>query len=117
MTSTASPWTSFPSQSTGLRSPMCFEGSWVDRRHVLGGLFGGLLGAALTPRLLKAATTAPRKVVSLDYGIATTLLALGIVPAGVAAADRWDRWVVEPELPPGVVDLGKDQEVNLELLA
>lgn len=96
---------------------MCFEGFRVNRRHVLGGLFGGVLGAAFAPRLLKAETAPPRKVVSLDYGIATTLLALGVVPAGVAAADRWDRWVVEPELPPGVVDLGKDQEVNLELLA
>lgn len=78
---------------------------------------GGLIGAALAPRCLAASPPDAPRVVSLDYGIATTLLALGVVPAGVVATVEWDKWVVEPALPPGVVDIGRDLEANLELIA
>lgn len=57
------------------------------------------------------------RVATLDYGVATTLLKIGITPVGVASAADWDVWVVEPELPAEVVDLGDDLEPNLELLA
>lgn len=78
-----------------------------------------LLGACALPLSTPAAwaATAPVRVASLDYGIATTLLSLAITPVGVAAAADWSTWVVEPPLPAGVVDLGSDLEVNLEVLA
>lgn len=77
-----------------------------------------LLAAAALPFAAPRARAAePERIASLDYGIATTLLALGITPVGVAAAADWSTWVVEPPLPAGVADLGSDLEVNFEVLA
>lgn len=56
------------------------------------------------------------KIVSLDYGLASTLLSLGIVPAAVASLADWDKWVIEPKMLEGVVDLGNSWEVNFEIL-
>ena len=69
---------------------------------------------ALTP--LPAAAAGP-KIVSLDYGLASTLLSLGVVPAAVASLADWDKWVIEPEMPKSVIDLGSSWEVNFEILA
>lgn len=55
-------------------------------------------------------------VVSLDYGLASTMLALGSVPRAIAALRNWPEWVVEPAMPPGVVDIGTTSEINLEVL-
>ncbi|MGQ7791106.1 ABC transporter substrate-binding protein [Faunimonas sp. B44] len=85
----------------------------ATRRSFLAGSFA----LAAAPGISAASARAAPRIVSLDYGLATTLLALGVVPAGVAAAADWDLWVVEPELPRGIVDVGADQEPNLELLA
>ncbi|MDO6966702.1 iron-siderophore ABC transporter substrate-binding protein [Rhizobium alvei] len=62
------------------------------------------------------AGTRPLRIASLDYGIASTLLSLGAVPAAVADLADWGRWVVEPKMPDGVVDLGSALEVNVEVL-
>lgn len=56
-------------------------------------------------------------VVSLDYGLASTLLALGVTPTAIVSRADWDIWVVEPPMPIGVVDLGSSSEINLEILA
>ena len=64
-----------------------------------------------------ASAAAAPKIVSLDYAAAETLLSMGITPAGVQSSDRWDRWVVEPELPRSVVNVGQDLVVNLEVVA
>lgn len=56
-------------------------------------------------------------VVSLDYGLASTLLALGVTPKAIVSRADWDKWVVEPPMPAGVVDLGSSNEINLEILA
>lgn len=55
-------------------------------------------------------------VVSLDYGLASTMLALGSVPRAIASLRNWSEWVVEPSMPPGVVDVGTTSEINLEVL-
>lgn len=77
--------------------------------------------AALLPALPAFGPAAPRvaspRVVSLDYGLASTLLALGVAPAGVSDLAGWDKWVVEPRMPAEVVDLGSSVEANLEVLA
>lgn len=80
---------------------------------------GFLAGAAsctlLAPGPLRAAGV-PNRIVSLDYGLAETLLALGVAPVALAEADEWSSWVVDPALPEGVVNLGTALEANIELL-
>lgn len=79
------------------------------RRHFLA------LAAALPA--WRAGASTPQTIVCLDYGIASTLLSLGVVPAGIAALADWNTWVVEPTLPSGIIDVGSAWEVNFELLA
>ncbi|WP_459868699.1 ABC transporter substrate-binding protein [Halomonas shantousis] len=56
-------------------------------------------------------------VVSLDWTLAETLLALGVAPQGVAQTDAYREWVSEPTMPEEVVDIGLRAQPNLELLA
>ncbi|MDD2867814.1 iron-siderophore ABC transporter substrate-binding protein [Neomegalonema sp.] len=74
----------------------------------------GLLG--LTPAFAQGTTAAPR-VVSLDYGLSSTLLGLGAPPVGITELAGWSEWVVEPAMPSGVAELGISSEPNLEVLA
>ncbi|MFK3777665.1 iron-siderophore ABC transporter substrate-binding protein [Agrobacterium sp. NPDC089420] len=78
-----------------------------------------LMAAALTLPWLNGAKAAMSKggIVSLDYGLASTLLALGTTPAAIAARADWDIWMVEPAMPEGVADLGLTAEINFEVLA
>lgn len=62
------------------------------------------------------ARTGDANVVSLDYGLASTMLALGSVPRAIASLRNWSEWVVEPAMPSGVVDIGTTAEINLEVL-
>lgn len=71
--------------------------------------------AALLQRFATAETGL--RVASLDWALAETMMALGQVPIAIVAASDWDRFVVEPPLPRGVVDLGLQQGINFELLA
>ncbi len=64
-----------------------------------------------------AARTAPTpRVAVLDWGLAETCLALGCVPAGVPAPFWYDRYAVEPPMPPDVPDVGLLFTPNFELL-
>ncbi|AYG63545.1 iron-siderophore ABC transporter substrate-binding protein (plasmid) [Rhizobium jaguaris] len=74
-----------------------------------------MAAAAVAGHTPAFAQSAPR-IVSLDYGLASTLLSLGIVPLAVSDLADWDKWVVEPVMPPSVVNLGSSWEVNFELL-
>ncbi|MCB4825287.1 ABC transporter substrate-binding protein [Roseicella aerolata] len=75
---------------------------------------GLLLGAAgLAARPARAA--APR-VAAIDWGLAETLLGLGVAPVAAAELHGYAHWVREPAMPAGVVDLGLRGEPNLELL-
>lgn len=56
-------------------------------------------------------------IASLDYGLASTMLMLGITPAAVVARADWQQWVVDPVMPESVADLGTATEINLEVLA
>ncbi|ARO34160.1 iron(3+)-hydroxamate ABC transporter substrate-binding protein FhuD (plasmid) [Rhizobium sp. NXC14] len=62
------------------------------------------------------ARAADNGVVSLDYGLASTMMALGSVPRAIASLRNWSEWVVEPTMPQGVVDIGTTSEINLEVL-
>lgn len=53
----------------------------------------------------------------MDFGLAETLIEMSLPPIAIPNPGEWADWVVEPALPPGIVNLGTDREPNLELLA
>ncbi|MFG6175952.1 iron-siderophore ABC transporter substrate-binding protein [Halomonas sp. THAF12] len=64
-----------------------------------------------------SALAAPPRLVTLDWTVAETLVALGTPPAAVAQVDAYRAWVKNPALPDSVTDLGLRTQPNLELLA
>lgn len=78
------------------------------------GFLAGLACAALAPH--HAAAAPLRRLASMDYGLAETLIRLDCPPIALVAAQDWGRWLVDPPLPAGVVNLGTSREPNLELL-
>jgi len=82
----------------------------VTRRSLL-----QFAATSVVPAPLFAQSIGPR-IVSLDYGLASTLLSLGLPPVGISDLADWDRWVVEPPMPKSVVDIGSSFEVNFEIL-
>lgn len=72
-----------------------------------------LLGAALT----FTASADEARVVALSWESAEHLLKLDVTPLGVADAGDYRAWVVRPNLPEAVLDVGSRTEPNLELLA
>ncbi|MEZ2408663.1 ABC transporter substrate-binding protein [Bosea sp. RCC_152_1] len=81
-----------------------------DRRSLL--LAGA--SAAFSPAV--RAASPDRRLASLDYGLAETLIRLGCPPVALVATQDWNRWVVEPALPADTVNLGASREPNLEVL-
>lgn len=78
-------------------------------------LFGsGLLFAS--PLLARAARAAPPRIISLDYGLAQTLIEFGTPPVGLIDTQGWYDWVMEPTLPPGIANVGSNYEINMEML-
>ncbi|VFS36673.1 iron-hydroxamate transporter substrate-binding subunit [Escherichia coli] len=76
---------------------------------------------ALSPLLWQmntahAAVIDPNRIVALEWLPVELLLALGIVPYGVADTINYRLWVSEPPLPDSVIDVGLRTEPNLELL-
>jgi iron complex transport system substrate-binding protein len=57
------------------------------------------------------------RVICLDWALAETMLALGATPAAIVSAGDWGRFVIEPELPAQVGDIGLQQDINFELVA
>lgn len=79
----------------------------------------GALGLFALPFIGMAASMAeakPLRIVSLDDGLTETLLMLGVRPVAIADREVWEKWVVEPELPPEIADVGTLLEPNLEFL-
>lgn len=96
-----------------MSSERLFDIFKLSRRDAL------LAAAAMlaVPATSRAAPVISGPIVSLDYGLASTLLALGVTPAAIVSLADWDKWVVEPKMPSGVVDLGTAGEINLEILS
>lgn len=81
-----------------------------------------IIARLLLPALLWAgfslpasADTQPR-LVTMDWTVAETLLALGVAPEGVGELAGYRAWVGTPELPESVRDIGLRTQPNLELL-
>ncbi len=58
----------------------------------------------------------PQRIVALNWDLAEQLLELGITPVGVPNIKDYHTWVVKPEIPAGVEDVGTRAEPNLEKL-
>ena len=76
----------------------------------------GALGAAVFLTAQGARAAATPRVAVIDWGLAETVLALGVTPVGAAELRGYADWVREPAMPGSVVDLGLRGEPNLELL-
>lgn len=72
-----------------------------------------LLAAACRP----LAAAEPPRLVTMDWTVAETLLALGVVPQGVGEIAGYRAWVGAPAMPDSVRDIGLRSQPNLELLA
>lgn len=88
--------------------------SMISRRRLLTAM-------ALSPLLwqmksARAATIDPHRIVALEWLPTELLLALGVMPYGVADIPNYNLWVNEPGLPASVIDVGLRTEPNLELL-
>ncbi len=59
----------------------------------------------------------PQRVVALNWAVTEELLALGVIPVGVADIRGYNDWVAKPEIPEGVVDVGQRSEPSLEVMA
>lgn len=91
--------------------PLPFSGPTLSRRNCL----LGLAGFALSPCLPVFAGT--QGLVTLDWSIAQTLLALDAPLVAMAEIERYQHLVRVPAMPASVQELGLRQEPNLELLA
>ena len=93
----------------------------MQRRHVLLSSMAALALSTTASTLMTSwaapiAARAPRVIV-LDWGLAETLLALGIPPAGMAEVSDYRANVVAPTVPDEVVDVGLRLAPSLELMA
>ncbi|WP_306132176.1 ABC transporter substrate-binding protein [Roseivivax marinus] len=74
------------------------------------------LSLCLAPPLA-AQDDPPSRVAALSWGLAESLVALGVDPAAVADVEGYRTWVGAPALPEGTRDVGLRTEPNLEALA
>lgn len=59
---------------------------------------------------------APHRIVTLNWELTETLLALGVAPVGTPLPDWYRNTIVEPPLPPGVADVGLLYQPSFEML-
>lgn len=85
-------------------------------RHLLAFLCILICSGWAPPAGADGLSTPARRVVTLDWGVAETLVALGAPPVGVPDIKGYADWVADPPLPPGTVNLGSRFEPNLELI-
>ncbi|SAL72752.1 periplasmic binding protein [Caballeronia peredens] len=78
----------------------------------------GFLGA-LAAAYWRAASASPLRsprVIVLSWDLAEMLLSLGLAPVGLPAPAWYTSGIVEPPLPPGIVDVGLLFQPNYDLL-
>ena len=72
---------------------------------------------ALPAAAQESAPTHAERVATIDWGTAETLLALGVVPLGLAESAGYRDWVGQPPLPDTVAEIGLRATPSLEYLA
>tara|TARA_R110002020_G_scaffold52409_6_gene147297 strand:- start:37 stop:894 length:858 start_codon:yes stop_codon:yes gene_type:complete len=77
----------------------------------------GFLALACLGALASSGVAASAKVVTLDWTIAETLIALNNPPVGIAEIPQYQRWAGAERLPSGVLDVGLRAQPNRELIA
>lgn len=77
----------------------------------------GFLALACLGTLASSGVAASAKVVTLDWAIAETLIALDNPPVGLAEIPQYQRWSGAERLPCGVLDIGLRAQPNRELIA
>ena len=77
-------------------------------------LGGVLLVAGL---LVGTAAHAAPRLVTVDWGIAQNLTAMGAPPIGVGQIDGYRSWVAGPRLPSATREIGLRSQPNMELLS
>lgn len=75
-----------------------------------------LLSLVGSTRYVSASSLPAPRLVVLDWGLVETLLAIGVIPAGVAEIEGYHDNVVEPRIPAEVPDVGLRLTPNLEWL-
>lgn len=78
--------------------------------------FLSLLAASAASRTALAGARGAR-IVSIDWGLAETLIAIGASPLGLAESRGYRDWVSEPALPPGVAEIGLRSAPSLDYIA
>lgn len=76
-----------------------------------------LLVLACLGALASSGVAASARVVTLDWAIAETLIALDNPPVGLAEIPQYQRWGGTERLPSGVLDVGLRAQPNRELIA
>jgi iron complex transport system substrate-binding protein len=61
-------------------------------------------------------TVAPHRIVTMNWELTETLLALGVAPIGTSLPDWYRTTIVAPPLPPGVADIGLLYQPNFDVL-
>lgn len=86
----------------------------MKRRAFLAGL-GALAatGAKAVPLLPETV----ERALCIDWGLAETLLSLGVPPVGLAETRGYREWVSVPPLPDSVAEIGLRSTPNLEMVA
>ena len=82
----------------------------LTRRAFLAG------ASALAAMPLRASASSAQRIAAVDWAMLETALALGIVPVAATELVHYRRWVITPEMPDSVTDLGLRGAPNLEVL-
>jgi ferric hydroxamate transport system substrate-binding protein len=91
----------------------------TKRRTLIAACAGGALLSLVAPGAPAqdhARAAVPRRVIVLDWGLAELVLALGVVPVGMANTPGFRRNFTACPVPDGVVDLGLMFQPNMELM-
>ncbi|EIC86442.1 Fe(3+)-hydroxamate ABC transporter substrate-binding protein FhuD [Serratia sp. M24T3] len=71
--------------------------------------------AAALPAFSTPGTSLSR-IIALEWLPAELLIALGVMPMGIADIPNYNLWVEEPKLAPSVIEVGQRTAPNLELM-
>ncbi|MGO2305163.1 MAG: iron-siderophore ABC transporter substrate-binding protein [Providencia sp.] len=61
--------------------------------------------------------TSPERIVVLDWDLLEQVLSLDIIPVGATEINSYNQWVVMPEAPKSIDEVGTRAEPNLEKIA